>query len=151
MLSYADTLSQAGFRLRSGHADGADWAFEQGAAGNADIFLPWPGFGKERLVLGTRHDSPEEWTKKIASEVHPGWARLNRPARLLHMRNIHQICGLARQERSSFVLCWTPAGRGAGGTGQAIRLAKKFGIPVYDLGRMNDLEVADVFSEWTKP
>ena len=34
---------------------------------------------------------------------------------------------------SKFVICWTKNGKGTGGTGQAIRIAKGFGIPVFDL------------------
>ncbi len=31
------------------------------------------------------------------------------------------------------VVCWTPGGRGRGGTGSAIRLARSREIPVHDL------------------
>ncbi|HRY03076.1 MAG TPA: hypothetical protein P5256_08115, partial [Beijerinckiaceae bacterium] len=32
-----------------------------------------------------------------------------------------------------FVICWTKDARGGGGTGQAIRLARAHGVPVFDL------------------
>ena len=48
----ARALAARGWRLRSGHAPSADRAFEQGAAGDADIFRPWPAFENSTPVLG---------------------------------------------------------------------------------------------------
>ena len=56
-----------------------------------------------------------------------------------------------KTEASSFVLCWTPDGaveetsRRTGGTGQAIRLANKFNIPVFNLAR---IEHKNRLEEW---
>ena len=36
---------------------------------------------------------------------------------------------------SLFVLCWTPYGAAAGGTGQALRIAEHHHIPVFNLGK----------------
>jgi hypothetical protein len=36
------------------------------------------------------------------------------------------------------VICYTPGGRSGGGTGQAIRVAELYGIPVFDLAREYD-------------
>jgi hypothetical protein len=33
----------------------------------------------------------------------------------------------------NMVVCWTPRGEATGGTGQAIRMARHYGIPVYNL------------------
>lgn len=71
---------------------------------------------------------------ELAAEVHPNWAACSDAARKLHARNCYQILGLNLDNPVSDVVCWTPGGKGEGGTGQAIRLAKKLGIPVWDLG-----------------
>jgi hypothetical protein len=34
----------------------------------------------------------------------------------------------------SFIVCYTPGGSGQGGTGQALRVARAYNIPVTDLG-----------------
>ena len=38
------------------------------------------------------------------------------------------------------VICWTEGGRGEGGTGQALRLAKMLNIPIIDYGVYNTAE-----------
>ena len=52
------------------------------------------------------------------------------------VRNVHQILGPepGSSPPSDVVICWTPDGAGEGGTGMAIRLADRHGIPVVDLG-----------------
>ena len=35
-----------------------------------------------------------------------------------------------------FVICWTLRAMGSGGTGQGIRIARGYGIRVYDLGNV---------------
>lgn len=44
----ATKLKACGWRLRSGHAAGADSAFEEGAFPNCDIYIPWNGFSDIR-------------------------------------------------------------------------------------------------------
>ena len=34
---------------------------------------------------------------------------------------------------SNFVVCYTPDGKASGGTGQAIRIAEYYNIPIYNL------------------
>lgn len=131
----AQILSDESYTLRSGHAEGADWAFEQGAGTCSDIFLPWPTFGADRLVLGKCYTDPLPWTEQFARQYHPRWQGMKPSVRKLHMRNVHQVLGRAFNDvRSSFVLCWTRNGSGDGGTGQAIRIANAYSIPVFDLG-----------------
>ena len=52
------------------------------------------------------------------------------------VRNVHQVLGPepGSSPPSDLVICWTPEGEGEGGTGMAIRLADRHGIPVVDLG-----------------
>lgn len=58
---------------------------------------------------------------------------------MLHGRNAHQVLGLYLDHPVSMVLCWTPEGKGGGGTGQAIRIAEAYGVTVYDMGRADVL------------
>ena len=64
-------------------------------------------------------------------------------AQALMARNVHQILGSDLRSPVDFVACWTPDGcesegersRTTGGTGQAIALADRWGIPIYNLAR----------------
>lgn len=73
-------------------------------------------------------------TERIASEVHPAWDKCNEWARGMHSRNCHQILGYDLQSPVDAVICWTPDGKIRGGTATAIRIAMKYGIPVFNLG-----------------
>jgi hypothetical protein len=137
-------LAEGGHTLRSGGAPGADLAFESGcdaAMGKKEIFIPWNGFQNRSahlengVISGYCHRA-----LKLASEIHPNWAACSPSARMLHARNCYQILGKSLNHPVSDVVCWTPGGSGAGGTGQAIRLARKYGIPVWDLGDEKTLE-----------
>ena len=141
----AHALAARGWRLRSGHAPGADQAFEHGAAGAADIFLPWPAFESATPVLGRTFSEPAPAAFDLAREHHPNWAALRRGGRALHARNCHQILGWTLQDPASFVICWTPDGsldghgRDTGGTGQALRLCVAHDVPVFNLARPDHL------------
>jgi hypothetical protein len=70
----------------------------------------------------------------MAKHYHPNWIRLNRPSRLLHARNCHQVLGLDLKTPSESLICWTPGGRIKGGTATAIKIAHDYSIPVTNLG-----------------
>lgn len=142
MTAAAEILAQRGWILRSGHAPGADQAFEAGAGSQAEVYLPWPGFERSvPLVAQTVVERPHPAAFELATEHHPGWEYLPRGARALHARNAHQVLGADLRTPVSFVLCWTSDGsldgRGAdtGGTGQALRMAAARGVTVYNLCR----------------
>ena len=132
MIYLGTRLGKLGYTLRSGGADGADSAFEEGAigaGGNAEIYLPWKGFNSNSSPL---YDiSPE--ALKIAEQFHPAWGRLNQAAKKLMARNCHQVLGNALNDPVDFVIAWTKDGKASGGTGQAIRIANHYNIPVYNL------------------
>src|SRR5882724_10418228 len=88
--------SGAGYTLRSGHADGADMAFEAGAS-LKEIWLPWLGFnGSDSKLL----PSPEAFV--MAEKYHPAWQKCSHAARKLHARNCHQVLGkISRHPPSS--------------------------------------------------
>lgn len=132
MTSLAMFLESRQYVLRSGGADGADSAFEKGVhvSINARVYLPWAKFnGKNGIVCGYVPS-----LREIAAKHHPTYALLTPGAKSLHARNVAQVLGYAPEEqRSEFVICWTKGGKGGGGTGQALRIAKAHGVPVYDI------------------
>lgn len=128
MTVIAKRMEDMGFVLRSGHADGADMAFEAGAK-TKEIYIPWLGFnGSDSTLLPT----PEAF--EMAAKFHPAWHKCSRAARKLHARNCHQVLGHDLKTPSKVVLCWTDGALGGGGTGQAIRVAKAHDIEIQDLG-----------------
>lgn len=129
----ARALAARGWVLRSGHADGADQAFERGAEGRAEIYLPWPGYNRETPVQGKCFDFPDTAAYRLAEEVHPNWRNLGSGGRALHARNCHQVLGQHLHDPVSFVLCWTEEGKRRGGTATTIRLGNARNIPVMNL------------------
>lgn len=145
MTAAARALAASGYGLRSGHADGADLAFESGASGHAaEIFVPWRGFneaGSGALVFDHMPGAAE--AMRIAAPLHPRWPGLKPAVRKLMARNVMQVLGRNCDDPVRFVLCWAPdpvldaGGRVMdtdGGTGLAVRLAHDRGIPVYHWG-----------------
>lgn len=135
-------LAQKDFILRSGHAEGADKAFENGCDkvnGLKEIYLPWKGFeGSESdlIVFDIR-------AFEIAEKYHPYWNNLKQGGQKLQARNSHQVLGSDLETPSSFVLCWTKNGKGSGGTGQAIRIAKAYDIPIFDAGKYKSEDIGN--------
>jgi hypothetical protein len=129
----AQFLANNHYTLRSGGADGADKSFELGCdsvGGNKEIYLPWSGFNNStsRFVVC----NPKAF--EIAQQFHPAWNRLSQGARKLHARNTHQVLGFGLRTPVQFVVCFTPNASGSGGTGQALRIAKHYNIPIFDIG-----------------
>lgn len=136
MVKLARHLSSKGYTLRSGHARGADQAFEEGAQGNSEIYLPWDNFEKSNSRLIVKDQKAFD----IAQKYHPYWENLSQGARRLQARNCHQVLGLNLEDPSAFVICWTDKGKGEGGTGQALRIAKAYNIPIFDMGKYENIE-----------
>jgi hypothetical protein len=138
MTKIASFLEKYGCILRSGAAEGADSAFEEGVSSpdNCEIFLPWKGFSNSSSSLYT----PSKEAFAIAKKFHPAWGRLSVPIEKLMARNTHQVLGANLDDHSKFVICWTPDGMASGGTGQAIRIALVYDIPVYNLFNEVDRE-----------
>src|SRR5207244_24474 len=80
-------------------------------------------------------ERPSNEAYKLAERFHPNWRNLRHSVRSLHARNVHQVLGPNLDAPAHFVLCWTPEGSGSGGTGQAIRIAGAYRVPVLDLGQ----------------
>ena len=132
-------LRSKGLHLRTGGAVGADTAFATGAGeGARTIYVPWRGFNEvsgSDVVLAP--DLPN-WDNAllVAEEFHPNWEACTHGARKLLARNSYQILGEDLHSPCEFVVCWTKGGKGEGGTGQALRVARGLEppVPIYDLG-----------------
>ena len=133
-----EELTDLNFVLRSGGAMGADSFWEEAYdkfGGTKQIYLPWQGFNDNLSDLF----KVSENALKLAEKYHPNWNRVGQKARLLLGRNSHEVLGRKLIHPSSFVICWTPNGQIIGGTGQAIRLAQDFRIPIYNLALESDI------------
>lgn len=131
MTHIALQLQEKGYILRSGGADGADTAFENGAGNLKEIFVPWDGFNGRKLSKNC-HLYTEEATE-IAMKFVSHWDFLTKPSKKLHTRNVHQVLGLDLKTPVKFLICWTENGKLNGGTATAIKIAQFHGIRVINL------------------
>lgn len=118
MTQVAIKLDSLGFILRSGGAKGADQAFEKGAGSKKEIFYA--------------NDSTKE-SLLLASKYHPNWQACSEYAKKLHARNGMILLGAKLDTPVDFVVCWTKDEKASGGTGQGLRLATNYEIPVFNL------------------
>lgn len=157
-------MSLLGKTWNSGGAAGSDEAYELGAdlayqwfpekvnaleADRKAIFLPWHGFrgrqaNGEGVIVPKRKGAAEE----LARVAHPAWDNLSNAMKNLMSRNMYQILGRDLDSLVEAVYCYTKDGaqhagetsRNTGGTGQAIRTASKYSVPVFNLGREESRE-----------
>ena len=142
MRDIASKLYDEGWTLRTGGARGADDAFMGGAQWNrreifrADDMLD--------LIDLNRDVYMKAWND--FQEIHPNPAACKeQDIQHLHMRNGLILLGWEYDEPCKFVICWTPSAQIIGGTGQTIRLANKYNIPVFNLANP---EHYDRISRW---
>lgn len=126
--------------IRSGAASGCDSDFEDFAI-SKEIFLPWKGFNNNDSQLYLENMNPliVEDAKQLIKVVHPAYNKLSGAALKLHIRNAFQVLGKDLTSPSSMVICYTPNGEVVGGTATAIRIARLFDVPVYNLGSIEDI------------
>lgn len=137
MTALARVLHDLGYTLRSGHADGADLAFEAGAGDLKEIFLPWAGFNGGN----SRFTEPTEAAIEVSRKLFPHFPGVSRGTRMLISRNMHQVLGpeIGISPRSEFVVCWTVDGKLKGGTAYAMKAAKYYDIPIFNLHNHDDV------------
>lgn len=141
MSAIAKKYANAGWVLRSGGAEGADTAFENGAViahGKQEIYIPWEGFNQHysgRTSLLVTDKLTLESADKLAAEVHPAWDRCSPAAKKLHIRNTFQVLGINLLRPSSLLICWAPIQGDSikGGTRTAWEIAKLYDIPRFNL------------------
>lgn len=151
----AAKLEQQGWILRSGGAEGADSAFEDGIVdrANMEIFLPGAFFnGKSARGKGyiNATQSPA-WPQALETvyRYHPAPEKLSSPKSDFGLRamarNAMQVLGYNLDSPSKMVIAWTLNGEARGGTGQALRIAHDRHIPILNLGKPGVLQRAH---EW---
>lgn len=147
MTRIARRLEQLGYVLRSGGAVGADRAFARGCSKKI-IFRPrgqeYELREDEIIVSGELLEQAHE----IAGRYHPYWDFIkSRIKKELIARNTFQILGADLNTPAKFVICWTVDGHDTGGTGNAIRTAWAYDIPVFNL---YDDQALNEFSKYLK-
>lgn len=138
-------LYRQGWSLRSGGSSRADMAFEKGhdfmqgqlcLEPRKEIYLPWKGFNYNPSGL---YEPFHEKEYEFAAQYHPAWDRCSAGARKLHARNSRIILGPSYHINPvKFIICYTDKGLIEGGTGQALRIAKDYEIPVINFGSARD-------------
>lgn len=138
MTDIARMLFPTGWCLRSGHAEGADQAFEKGAP-LKEIFLPWEGFNGARSN-GTDTGCLEitERQIEIAKAAHPAWEVCSSGAKKLLCRNVPILLGETLDDPVEMVVTWLPRDDYQGGTRHALNIASLYGIPVFDIRKSTD-------------
>lgn len=142
MHDLAVKMNEIGLTLRSGHAKGADQAFESRA--NAfDVYLPKNGFlgryagtnGSKRYVDAQQIPNYVQAKQILKETLDPNhFSRLNGFSLQAHTRNVYQVLGDDLNTPSEVLYCWTEKGAEVGGTATAIKLAKRYGVKVVNLG-----------------
>jgi len=134
MITIGKWIRENGHTCRSGHAAGADWAFEQGAQERCITYLPWDNFNlnlnslSEKVIVSNQADY-----LKFTQKYHPNLLKLNSGGIKLMNRNVCQVLGLYLNKQSDLIICWTKDGKDSGGTGQALRIAKDYSIPILNM------------------
>ena len=126
-------LANMNFTLRSGHADGADSAFESGcdlARGQKEIYLPWYGFNGST----SRFNRVPEKAFEMAGKYYSHWEKFKVGTQKLLARDCQQVLGNNLDDPVDFIICYTHEGKLLGGTAMALRLANDRGIKVFNAG-----------------
>lgn len=137
-------LAMKGFILRSGGARGADTAFIEGTYSarkprRCEVYVASEKDGtKWDNVANTVIAEIPSKAFDIASEHHPKFDLLSEYVKRLMARNVMQILGRSLDSAVDFVICYTHDGKDSGGTGQAIRVANTYDVPVFNLYNLED-------------
>ena len=153
MTRLAERLAADGWMCRTGGAQGADQAFMRGAGSQLELYLPWPKFNQIDHTRQVKLTCPNREAYAIAEAFHPAWQLLEWKARALLGRDVHQVLGVQCEEPVAMVVCWTPDGvtlgedttSRTGGTGMAIRIASRWGVPVRNLKRDDHRTAAEQY------
>lgn len=139
--SISKKLETLGYTLRSGGAKGADTFFETDIS-QKEIYIPWEGFGFGIVPKYSK------FADDLLKELHPAYNRLTPGAKKLHLRNINQVLGIDLETPSDFLICWANfdrSGNPKGGTRTAWMLAKKYGVPCFNLKKEQDKKDLQIF------
>ncbi len=143
MLTYirwiAKRLEHQLFTLYTGGADGADTAFLAGTQ-IYKVFMP-SNIHNQRISNRLDFINCSDlgnWNEAIQTvyKYHPNPSALNQFGLKLMARNSYCVLGLDLNSPVDFILCWTPDGKDVGGTSQAIRIARDYNIPIFNLANI---------------
>ncbi len=127
MSNIAVVLYGADYTLRSGRADGSDYAFQRGAEYQhkqkamisntrlkQEIYVPNKRFNVKYGRLGEL--DPSEWDNYEEAEdlmfsIHPKGQFLRGFAREAHIRNMYQVLGRDLNTPSEFLICYAETDR----------------------------------------
>ena len=126
-----------GVWLRSGHAPGADQAFEKGALNYCIAYIPWPGFCKNPTP-GVHYRVPNNLQPLYlhAAKHHPRWGGMSEGVQCIMARNSAQVMGERLDSPVQAIVCWTKDWQvPSGGTAQALRIAEANKIPIINMCR----------------
>lgn len=130
-------LALKGYELISGGAPGSDSAFEEGCDsvnGAKSIYLPHKGFNKHTSEYYVENWAYKDEAARMAKEFYGNsWDLITPFARAAHTRNVAQILGWDLVSPVEFGFCYTDTGKPKGGTAQAIKVARYYNIPMYNL------------------
>ena len=146
MTSMACRLNEMGHCLVSGNAEGSDQAFARGVNdSNAQIWLPWKNFNQDFQDEHPLHHyelvKDDDWDAwESVEKFHPNPKSLSENGWKFMRRNYRQVIGF-NGLNSEFVICWTPDGKDSGGPGFAMKVAKHYNIPIFNLYLMTDAEI----------
>lgn len=135
---------ELGYVLRSGHAVGSDYAFEEVYAmvtadkSRTEIFLPFVGYNRDHnhetinYIVNNEHIDECE---KIIKKVHGAYEKLSDGAKQMHFRNVKQVLGDDLNTPTTILIaCSDPRSGGVkGGTSTAWKIAKSKNIPCFNL------------------
>lgn len=153
IIEIAKELASKEAIVYSGNAKGSDIAFQTGSNGKCVLMLPWKNFNAKEYDVSKSLaffdvGSTEEGNDSV-DKFHPSPQRLSRDSKRLIARNYHQVSGYANYPEVAFVACCadeTADGEVLGGTGQACRIAKHNGIPVFNLRKDSEQALKDIRS-----
>lgn len=89
--------------------------------------------------------------EKIAESLHPNWSNCNAYARAQHSRNVHIILGYSLDHPVNAVITWCELdnyGNFKGGTALGLELAKRKGIPIFNLNTPDKNAVLRDIKQW---
>ena len=131
--------------VRSGHADGADYAFEKGAQEYTLVYLPWNTFNSQLPILGKHIEFPSEdlrllsFCKQIVNDCHPAADKLTNIHWKFMIRNVLQLSGYQQTHYSSAVVLYADVRddifgkeQVQGGSNLVFQFARKRGIPIFN-------------------
>lgn len=137
IVKIAERMSDLGYVLRTGGAQGSDSAFMEGCRNinpnMMEVWSPWVGFCKgetDTLTLDEKGLARQFFIKK---GIIPWFDDMKQGAKRLHERNYFQVVGRLPLSKVCIFCSDEEKGEPVGGTRSAVLTARNFGVPTYNL------------------